>query len=122
MSETQPRIKRKKPSVLPSILSLALVMFMLGLLGFSVLGFNGLSKSLVEGSGIDVYFKDSVQEFTVRNFEKALQQLSIDDADNLLEEVENMLLDLDKYVTNQVTQVSQHINNMPSGSINTQNK
>jgi cell division transport system permease protein len=59
---------------LPSILSLALVMFMLGLLGFSVLGFNGLSKSLVEGSGIDVYFKDSVQEITVRNFEKALQK------------------------------------------------
>ena len=58
----------------------------------------------------------------IEDFEKALQQLSIDDADNLLEEVENMLLDLDKYVTNQVTQVSQHINNTPSGSINTQNK
>lgn len=55
----------------------------------------------------------------IEDFEKALQQLSIDDADNLLEEVENMLLDLDKYVTNQVNQVSQHINNMPSGSINT---
>lgn len=55
----------------------------------------------------------------IEDFEKALQQLSIDDADNLLEEVENMLLDLDKYVTNQVNQVSQHINNIPSGSINT---
>jgi hypothetical protein len=58
----------------------------------------------------------------IEDFEKALQQLSIDDADNLLEEVENMLLDLDKYVTNQVNQVSQHINNIPSGSIDTQNK
>ena len=58
----------------------------------------------------------------IEDFEKALQQLSIDDADNLLEEVENMLLDLDKYVTNQVNQVSQHINNIPSGSIDIQNK
>jgi len=31
----------------------------------------------------------------IEDFEKALQQLSINDADNLLEEVENMLLDLD---------------------------
>lgn len=65
--------KRKRPSVLPSILSLALVMFMLGLLGFSVLGFNGLSRSLVEGSGIDIYFKDSVTEARVLEFENSLK-------------------------------------------------
>lgn len=54
-------------------MSLALVMFMLGLLGFSVLGFKGLSKNLIEGSGIDIYFKDSVSEFEVIQFEKELK-------------------------------------------------
>lgn len=49
-------------------------MFMLGLLGFSVLGFNGLSKSLVEGSGIDIYFHDSVSENTVLEFENSLKK------------------------------------------------
>ncbi|MCC7299321.1 MAG: hypothetical protein IT244_13385 [Bacteroidia bacterium] len=73
MSEQEVKTKRKKPSIIPSVLSLALVMFMLGLLGFSVLGFNGLSKSLVEGSGIDVYFKDTVSEPYAFAFEKALQ-------------------------------------------------
>ncbi|MBS3914505.1 MAG: permease-like cell division protein FtsX [Bacteroidetes bacterium] len=48
-------------------------MFMLGLLGFSVLGFNGLSRSLIEGSGIDIYFKDSVSEQTVFKFENELK-------------------------------------------------
>lgn len=51
-------------------------MFMLGLLGFSVLGFNGLSKSLIEGSGIDVYFHDTVSENSVFGFEKSLQSES----------------------------------------------
>lgn len=73
VTETVKSIKRKKPSALPSILSLALVMFMLGLLGFSVMGFNGLSKSLIEGSGIDVYFKDSVSESSVLEFENQLK-------------------------------------------------
>jgi cell division transport system permease protein len=74
VSEPVKTIKRKKPSAVPSILSLALVMFMLGLLGFSVLGFNGLSKSLIEGSGIDIYFRDSVSEQTVLNFETSLKK------------------------------------------------
>lgn len=76
VSEVIQKTKRKKPSIVPSVLSLALVMFMLGLLGFSVLGFNGLSKSLIEGSGIDVYFRDSVSESSVFAFEKSLQKAS----------------------------------------------
>jgi cell division transport system permease protein len=51
-------------------------MFMLGLLGFSVLGFNGLSRSLIEGSGIDIYFKDTISESTVFAFENQLKQES----------------------------------------------
>ena len=74
MLDTSTRTKRKKPSLLPGIMSLALVMFMLGLLGFSVLGFNGLSRSLVEGSAVDIYFNDSVKESTVQEFQNALNK------------------------------------------------
>ncbi len=55
-------------------MSLALVMFMLGLLGFSVLGFNGLSRSLIEGSGVDVYFQDTVSESVVQQFKAELEK------------------------------------------------
>jgi cell division transport system permease protein len=66
------RTKRKKPSLLPGIMSLALVMFMLGLLGFTVLGFEGLSRNMAEGSSVDVYFQDSVNESTVLDFQKKI--------------------------------------------------
>lgn len=74
VTETVVKTKRKKPSVLPGIMSLALVMFMLGLLGFSVLGFNGLSRSLIEGSGVDIYFHDSVSDGTVLKFKENLEK------------------------------------------------
>lgn len=41
----------------------------MGLFGLSVLLFHGLSTKLVEGSGIDVYFKDSISESQIRAFE-----------------------------------------------------
>jgi len=52
--------KRRKPSAWPSILSLAAVMFMLGLLSVTIIGFKGLSVHLMESSSIDIYFKDSI--------------------------------------------------------------
>lgn len=70
------KTKRKRPSAVPGITSLALVMFMLGLFGFSVLGFHGLSQSLIESSSIDVYFRDSVQEPEVRSFMKDISRHS----------------------------------------------
>lgn len=54
-------------------MSIALVMFMLGLLGVTVLGFNGISRSLMEGSSVDVYFRDSVKEASVTTFKKDLE-------------------------------------------------
>lgn len=62
--------KRRKPSAWPSILSLASVMFMLGLLAISLVGFNGLSKHLMESSSIDVYFKDSITKTEVLQIEQ----------------------------------------------------
>ncbi len=67
-------IKRKKPSALPGILSLAAVMFMLGLLGTSMVGFKGLGKYWLENSSIDIYFHDSVNETQVRQLETEIQK------------------------------------------------
>ena len=65
---------RRKPSAWPSIISLSAVMFMLGLLGFSVVGFQGLSKHLMESSSIDLYFRDGTTPNQVKQIEKQLQQ------------------------------------------------
>lgn len=73
MTVNETRTIRKKPSALPGITSLTLVMFMLGLFAFSVLGFDGLSRSLVEGSSMDIYFKDSVSEPQARLFSEKLK-------------------------------------------------
>jgi cell division transport system permease protein len=67
-------IKRKKPSALPGILSLAAVMFMLGLLGTSMVGFKGLGKYWLENSSIDIYFHDSINEAQVRQIETEIQK------------------------------------------------
>lgn len=68
------KTKRRRPSALPGITSLVLVMFMLGLLSLTYLGFQGLSKSLVESSSLDVYFKDSCTESQVKDLETALKK------------------------------------------------
>ncbi|NBU04098.1 MAG: hypothetical protein EBT60_07335 [Bacteroidetes bacterium] len=65
---------RRKPSAWPSIISLSAVMFMLGLLGFSLIGFQGLSKHLMESSSIDLYFLDGTTPAQVKATEKKLQQ------------------------------------------------
>ena len=66
--------KRRKPSAWPSIISLSSVMFMLGLLGFSIVGFQGLSQHLMESSSIDLYFVDGSTEAQVRKIEQSLLQ------------------------------------------------
>lgn len=68
------KTKRRRPSALPGITSLVLVMFMLGLLSLTYLGFQGLSKSLVESSSLDVYFKDSCTESQVKDLETGLKK------------------------------------------------
>lgn len=69
MATTQ---KRRKPSAWPSILSLASVMFMLGLLSVTIIGFKGLSIHLMESSSIDIYFKDSIPKQQVDQFQKQI--------------------------------------------------
>ena len=67
--------KRRKPNAWPSILSLAGVMLMLGLLGTSVLGFRGLSSYLIESSSIDLYFRENISPQEVMVFKKRIEQL-----------------------------------------------
>lgn len=66
--------KRRKPSAWPSIISLSAVMFMLGLLGFSLIGFQGLSKHLMESSSIDLYFTDGTTPAQVKAIQAKLRQ------------------------------------------------
>jgi cell division transport system permease protein len=56
---TEDKNRKRRPSALPGIIGIALVVFMLSLFGLSVLGFHGLSRSIVEGSSVDVYLTDS---------------------------------------------------------------
>jgi len=72
--EAEVKTKRRRPSAVPGISSLALVMFMLGLLSLTHLGFKGLSKSLVESSSLDIYFKDSCTEAQVKTLENDLKK------------------------------------------------
>lgn len=67
--------KRKKPSALPSILSLVAVMFFLGLLGTSIIGFKGLGSILLESSSVDIYFNDSISQEEVLKFKSQFDKL-----------------------------------------------
>lgn len=68
------KTKRKRPSSVPGISSLALVMFMLSLLSLTFFGFKGLSKELVESSSVDVYFKDSCSDLQAKTFEQDIKK------------------------------------------------
>lgn len=66
--------KRRKPNGWPSILSLSSVLFLLGLVGFSILGFQGLSERLIESSSIDVYFDESSSRDDISEFQRSLER------------------------------------------------
>jgi cell division transport system permease protein len=68
------RIKRKKPSSLPSILSLASVLFLLGIMAVTWLSFKGLGNYWLETSSLDIYFQEEVTETQVAQFEKQVQR------------------------------------------------
>jgi cell division transport system permease protein len=69
-------VKRKKPSALPGILSLAAVMFILGLLGTTLLGFKSMGDHWLENSSIDIYFHDEIQETEVTKLQKDIEKKS----------------------------------------------
>lgn len=99
------RVKRKKPSALPSILSLTAVMFLLGLLGSSVVGFKGLSNYWLENSSIDIYFQDDIEEPFVRDYEKEIQRKSWVKRTRFISRAEGMSEMGDKYDPNFISYV-----------------
>ncbi len=63
MSATEPKIKRKrKISYLPSIISITMVLFMLGLFGFILINGKKLEQYLRERFQLTVFFKEEAQE------------------------------------------------------------
>jgi len=66
--------KRRKPNGWPSILSLSSVLFLLGLVGFSLLGFQGLSERLIESNSIDVYFDETSSSDDIAEFQRSLER------------------------------------------------
>ena len=60
--------KRRKPSGWPSIMSLALVMFILSLWGLSILAFDSVVKNIVEEANLDVYFNEGTSDEKVNEF------------------------------------------------------
>jgi cell division protein FtsX len=60
--------KRRKPSGWPSIMSLALVMFILSLWGLSILAFDSVVKNIVEEANLDVYFNEGTSDEKVIEF------------------------------------------------------
>lgn len=75
MSANEPKIKKKrKVSYLPSIISIAMVLFMLGLFGIILINGNKLQQYLKENFQLTVFFKDEVPEADIQRIMTAMQQ------------------------------------------------
>lgn len=75
MSANEPKIKKKrKVSYLPSIISIAMVLFMLGLFGIMLINGNKLQQYLKENFQLTVFFKDEVPEADIQRIMTAMQQ------------------------------------------------
>lgn len=75
MSATEPKIKKKrKVSYLPSIISIAMVLFMLGLFGLILINGNKLQQYLKENFQLTVFFKPEVTDADMQRVVAQLQQ------------------------------------------------
>ena len=75
MSANEPKIKKKrKVSYLPSIISIAMVLFMLGLFGIMLINGNKLQQYLKENFQLTVFFKDEVPEADIQRIMADMQQ------------------------------------------------
>lgn len=75
MSANEPKIKKKrKVSYLPSIISIAMVLFMLGLFGIILINGNKLQQYLKENFQLTVFFKEEVPEADIQRIMATMQQ------------------------------------------------
>ncbi len=70
--ETERKTRRRRPSGIPSIVSIGLVLFSLGLLGLSIIFAREASRSLKEEFLIEVFFKDSTDAMAAEVFSAEL--------------------------------------------------
>ncbi|MFZ4548539.1 MAG: cell division protein FtsX [Bacteroidales bacterium] len=76
MSEKNSRSGRLRASYITSIISIALVLFMLGLLGLIILHGKKLSDYVRENISVSVMLKDNIADETMLNYMKRLQKTS----------------------------------------------
>jgi cell division transport system permease protein len=62
------KTRRRRPSGLPSVVSIGLVLFSLGLLGISVFAAREVSRYLKEEFLVEVFFADSAQDIDAEQF------------------------------------------------------
>jgi len=78
MSKPEEKFNRRRlrASYVTSVVSIALVLFMLGLLGLIVLHAHKLSDYVKENIGFSIIMKDNVQESDILSFQKELDSTS----------------------------------------------
>ena len=64
--------RRFRSSFFTSVLSIALVLFLLGIVGFLVLNANSIRKFVKENIGINIELKDNSREADIQQFQKLL--------------------------------------------------
>lgn len=75
MSESETTIKkRRKVSYLPSVISIAMVLFMLGLFGVILINGNKLQQYLKENFQLTVFFKEEVPEAEIARILNTIKQ------------------------------------------------
>ncbi|MES2558152.1 MAG: permease-like cell division protein FtsX [Bacteroidota bacterium] len=72
MISEQPIKKRRKISYLPSIISISLVLFMMGIFGIILINGNKLSKHLLENFQLTVFFNEDASEADIQNINRQI--------------------------------------------------
>ncbi len=74
MSNIENRVTRRKltSSYLTSVISISLVLFLLGVVGFLILNARALSNYVKENIGINIELKDNIREADIQQFRKIL--------------------------------------------------
>jgi cell division transport system permease protein len=72
IQENQAVKKRLTSSYLTTVISISLVLFLLGIVGFLVLNVQNLSRHVKENIGFNIELKDNVREADIQQFRKIL--------------------------------------------------
>ncbi len=73
MISEQPIKKRRKISYLPSIISIALVLFMMGLFGIIMINGNKLSKHFLENFQLTIFFREDASEADIKSVKTLIE-------------------------------------------------